>query len=307
MTMTLGDAMRTVTGDAPIKVGAEFLWHRDWPESWERALRSVSPKSDVHGWLHGTWEPGEEWVPGQRWVLYEMLHPKFVSFDLLEEYEGPHPRKFGHYCSVKVPGQFQCLCKRKLDRWRGGPCAVCHESESACSCAQYTAYSITATQYRLFKETGYIPRYLFWVIQGAGGGHKAFFTDQEEDWLTASGKTMRIPYLGQLPYADFDERVVAHINRLNALKQYGDDLVKYRRAMGPDYQEVVQQRLRGFRESVVSWFDQQMKEECDLFVRAADAGEMDDLPKTDIDYDRLCEESIPEYIETGQVIHPSRL
>lgn len=279
-----------LTGSSQPRITGEFVWQQDPPEQWVRALRTVSPKSDVHGWLYLHWMPGEEWVPCQRWGLYEMLHPRWVDFDLMEEYDGPHPRTEGHYCSSKVPKQFQCYCRTKLEAWRGGPCGL-----------------ITAEQWSIYRATGYVPRHLFWVIQGKGGGHKAFFTEQEEDWLTAANMSLRIPYPGELPYAPFDSRVLAHIHKLNALRKYNDDLQKYRRDMGPDYDRVVAQRAREFRESVVTWFDQQMKEECDLFVEAADAGEMDDLPKTDIDYERLCDLGIPKYIETGQLLHPSLL
>jgi hypothetical protein len=272
------------------RVEGKLIWQQDPPEAWIRAIRTVSEKSDVHGWLYLHWMPGEEWVPCQRWGIYEMLHPRWVPFDLMEEFDGPHPRTEGHYCSNKVPKQFQCLCKRKLEAWRGGPCSF-----------------ITAEQWTIYRKTGYVPRHLFWVIQGKGGGHKAFFTDQEEDWLTAAGMSLRIPYPGEIPYAPFDARVLSHIMKHNALKKYGDDLMKYRRAMGPEHAAELQKRLKEFRESVLSWFDQQMKEECELFVEAADNGEMDNLPKSDIDYERLMDASIPHYIETGQVLHPSQL
>ena len=291
---------------AQLDMGSQFVWEREPPAEWVRMLREASPKSDVHGWLHLAWEPGELWVPGQRFVLYEMLHPKWVPFDLMEEYLGPNPRIEGHYCSEHAPGQFQCLCPSKRERWVGGPCSMCHETESACRCGEYLPYTITRTQWRLYQQTGHVPRYLFWVIQGNGGGHKAFLTEQEEDWLTAANLPTELPRMGDLPYAPFDQRVVSHIHRLNALRRFGDDIRRYRDAMGPGHTEYTAGLQRDFRKSVVSWFDSQMREECDLFIRAADHGEMDDLPKTDIDWDRVTEESIPHYIEHGQLLHPSQ-
>ena len=313
MTATLSQALKSVGRDLPKQAAAmmemrgEFIWDQEPPARWIAMLRAASPKSDVHGFLYLAWEPGEKWVPGQRWVLYEMLHPKWVNWELMEEFEGPNPRIEGHYCSDKVPGQFQCLCPQKLERWRGGPCSVCFQTQSACTCAEYLPYSITATQWRLFRKTGYVPRYLFWIVQGKGGGNKAFLTEQEESWLAVEGKPTTLPYLGQLPYAPFDRRVVSHIERLNALKRFNDDMKAYRHAMGPGHEQHLVDLQKEFRQSVVSWFDSQMNEECDLFVQAAEAGEMDDLPKTDIDWDRVTEESIPKYIEEGQLVHPSRV
>lgn len=292
---------------APVSVAGEFIWDQDPPENWVRALRTLSPKSDVHGWLYLHWMAGEQWVPGQRWVLYEMIHPRWVDFDLMEEYDGPNPRTEGHYCSDKVPKQFQCYCDGKLEAWRDGPCSVCHKSPTRCLCRDYLPYTITADQWRIYKKTGYVPRNLFWIIQGEGGGHKAFLTEQEEDWLTAAGMSLELPYLGELDYAPFDARVLAHIQKLNKLRRFNDDLQKFKRAMGPEYAAEVQKQAREFRESVVSWFDQQMKQECDLFVEAADNGEMDNQPTTDIDYERLVDVGVPHYIETGQFLHPSQL
>lgn len=272
------------TGPHPA-TGAEFAIDREPDPAWIEALRAESPKSDEHGFLYLAWESGEWWMPCQRWVLYEMLHPDWIQFDLMEEYEGPNPRSDGHYCSEKVPHQYQCYCDVKTERWRGGPAGL-----------------ITLTQWKIFHKTGYVPAYRYWIIQGKGGGHKSFFSEDEQQWLAQKNLPTEPYYPGELPYAPFDGRVLRHIRIGNALRRFQNNLAHYRRVMGPGYALYLAQKERAFRESVVSWCDAQMQEDAEAYMRLADDGEIP-IDQKDIDWDRVTEESMPAYIETGQLLH----
>lgn len=50
---------------------------------------------------------------------------------------------------------------------------------------------------------------VYWVIQGAKGGHKRRYTEIEQQLLKLAGLPPEAPVPGSLPYAPFDERVVA--------------------------------------------------------------------------------------------------
>jgi hypothetical protein len=268
-----------------------FIHDREAPEDWTRDLRSWSPQSDEHGFLSLVWEPGDPWIPAQRWALYEMLHPRNVDIDILEELEGPHPRSEGHMCtaSARVPKQYQCLCRRKLETWRGGPCIM-----------------ITLTQWNLFRRTGYygVP---FWVIQGSQGGHQFQFGEHEQKLLRLRGLPSEAPRPGMLEYAPYDSRVAKKVQRHNKLVLMGKTLGEFKKMMGKDYDAYRETLARELRTEVVEHLETQMQEAAELFIRAADKGEMDDQRRTTIDYDRLSEQATAHFIETGQVLHHTQV
>lgn len=278
----------TREGWLPIRpTDAVFIKAQEPPKEWIAQLRELSPKSDEHGWLYLHWEAGDPWIPGQRWLLYEMIHPKWVDEDVLEELRGPHPRSEGHMCSVNVPKQFQCLCRRKRESWRGGPCLL-----------------ITLTQYELFHKTGYFAR-PFWVIQGSKGGHKRTFNEQESEMLRLAELPGDAPGVGDLPYAPFDQRVVKHIIRSNRLSQLGVTLSGFRRMMGSEHKAYREQVARNLRAEYVKWFSEQLEDVNELFISAARKGEMDGERRTEIDWEKVEDASTAHYIETGQMLHPS--
>lgn len=273
-------------------VASTFIHDREPRPEWVEALRDVSPLTNAHGSLMLVWEPGDPWTPGQRWMLYEMLAPEQANYETVLALRGPNPRATGHMCTSRpVPGQFACLCRVKLEGWRqedGSP------SE------------ISLTQWKLYQQTGKVGR-PFWVIQGSKGGHKAFLTSEEERFLRMADKPTTLPAIGDLPYAEFDQRVVQHIVRHNRLLRMGLDLRAYRKRMGPDYALHQAQVERELRQQVVAWLDEQMQPEIELFQDAAKKGEMDGQATTEIDWEKVGEQGIASYIETGQLLHPSRV
>jgi hypothetical protein len=282
-----------------IRVGGMFMHDREAPAEWTRRLRDISPVSDILGWLELVWEPGDPWIPSERWTLYEMLHPTLVDdpMELMELY-GPHPRSEGHICTaipthdwpVKPPGSYQpCLCRRKTESWRRGPCTI-----------------VTLTQWKLFRRTGYVGR-PFWVIQGSNGGHKHSFTHEEEMFLEQAGLLTKAPGVGVLDHAPFDERVVRQITAFNRLWAMSNSIEEFKNTMGPGYERYRKTVDTELRKQLVKHLSEQMKEPTELFLRAMKKGQLDNKPRTEIDYDRLAEENEKHFVETGEILHHSRL
>lgn len=271
-----------------------FYRSREPHPDWVRALAELSPPSREHGFLGIVWEAGDPWIPGQRWVLYE-----FVRIDLevpyrgkwvlalddetLEDLHGPNPRSVGHMCADNVPDQFQCLCRRKLNAWKGGPTA-----------------RITLRQYQVFKETGMFAN-PFWIIQGGNGGHLAGYDAMQRKLLTQQGLPADPPSVGQLPYAEFDGRVLRQIRRYNRLQAAGNNIEQYRKQMGEGYGAHRASIEKEMRRQWVAYLADQTREEASDFIDAERKGEMDHVRKTDIDWARVDELAEHDFIETGAV------
>lgn len=278
---------------APLRIGDQFVWSREVPAEWEARLRDVSPRSDEVSWLHLVWEPGELWVPGQRWVLYEMIHPRWADPGLVATLRGPNPRLAGHYCTAdsRLPNQFRCLCRRKLEAWKGS-----------------NNPGITLMQWRLFRETGYVASAVpFLVLQGPKGAHRLRYSEFEQELLALAGKPTEPPTFGTLPYAPFDERTIALITQHNRLLQMQVSLAEFRRRMTTHYAAERAEMERELRRQMVHHLDAEMTEPGDLFVKAADRGEMDGQRRTNIDYVRYAEQAIPQFIETGVLPHHTQV
>lgn len=270
-----------------------FYRSRETPTEWTRALRELSPVSDVHGFLDIVWEPGDPWIPGQRWVLYEFVRidleieykgkwERAIDPAIIEELRGPHPRSEGHMCHPNVPKQFRCLCRHKMNAWKGGPCQL-----------------ITLTQYQLFQKTGMFAN-PFWVIQGNRGGHKSSFDSMEKRLLQAEGLPTDPPYLGELPYAPFDGRVLQQIGRHNRLLALDNNLSAYRQTMGAGYGQHKATIDKEMRRQFVAFLGDQVREEALDFTDAYRKGEFA-AGGTTADWEAVDEKATQEYIETGRM------
>jgi hypothetical protein len=294
------DCRRTLEYEHAPRITVDFVHDQVPPAEWLAQLRDVSPESTAHGFLDLVWESGDPWAAGQRWALYEYILPEFADIDILAELRGPHPRSSGHICTsvplsawaTKPPASYRpCLCREKTEAWRKGP-----------------AYLITLTQYRIFHRTGYVAR-PFWYIQGAKGGHKAFFTQEEERMMLEAGLPSDPPGVGELAYAPFDQRVLRQIVRHNRLQQVAGDLRVYRKQMGPDYAKTRATAEREMRKQLVDWLaDGFLGEDEDLYRRmAADDDITDEMPRTEFDIERVEDEILETYIETGRAPDPATL
>lgn len=280
----------------PVAVSGEFIRERTPPAEWVEELRRISPRNEAHGWLELVWERGDEWMPGQRWVLYELVTPEWANPEVLKELLGPHPRSEGHICTsipisswvISPPADYlPCLCRHKTESWRGGPAA-----------------HITLTQWELFKRTGCVGR-PFWVIQGEQGGHKCFYTKEEERILGDAGRPIEPPGVGELEYAPFDGRVIERIMRFNRLQQVAGDLRRYRKTMGAEYEKYKADLERDMRLEVLKLLDADFAPEEEAFRRAAADDEITDhIKRDDFDIERVEDEILAEYVEHGTVADP---
>lgn len=269
-------------------VDALYYRSREPHQSWVRALEELSPRSDVHGWLKIFWEPGEPVAPVQRWMLYEVVDPLLtiegelaIDREVLAELSGPHPRSEGHMCHDNVPGQFQCMCRKKLGRWKRGPCQL-----------------ITLRQYQIFHETGLYAN-PFWCIEGENGGHQTSYSQLERQELIGLGREPDPPAPGSLPYAEPDGRTWRQIQRFNRLMAMNNNIAEYRETMGSGYREYKAEIEKEQRRQFVSFLGDQTREEADLFLEGIRKGEAGDLARTDTDWERVDELSAQDYIETG--------
>ena len=299
--MTTNLAAPTRSPIRRVRVGLEY--DRPVPPNWAARLREVSPPSKEHGYLHLVWEPGDQWRPVERWMLYEVVDPTSpamadaVDPGLLAELQGPHPRTYGHICTEvpthewrgSAPKHYQpCLCRHKTESWRRGPCL-----------------SVTLTQWRLYQKTGLVG-FPFWTIQGNKGGHKFTFTRQESLLLEKEGFPPEPPPPGFMCYAPYDDRVARKIQRFNRLMRYRNSLRMYRQAMsGAGYAKVLADEDRALRLELVEHLKDQMQEANEFFIRGVKKGEHLNLPTSNVNYDRLAEESEAHYVETGQILHES--
>jgi hypothetical protein len=280
-----------------------FEYDRSAPTEWTDRMREFSPVSEDRGWLELVWIAGDPWQPVQRWELWEMVHPSVVSHEELAELRGAHPRLEGHPCTsvpmsswaIKPDAHYRpCLCRHKTEAWKGGMSLVSLDEWKL---------------FRRMKETHgieYVGR-PFWIIQGTRGGNKVGFTHEEGLLLEAEGYPAIAPASGSLPYAPFDERVVRQITRFNRLWQFKNNIEEYREAMGEGYAKYKQTINKELRRQLVAHLKEQMEDIAELFIRAADKGELDNTPRTEIDYDKLAEVNEAAYVETGQMVHHSRM
>ena len=178
---------------------------REVPPEWQRELERYWPRGDRLTWLKLVWEPGfkvrgsKEHVtyPVQRWMIYEMVPMKeFVPFEILDDLRGRSPRTLGH--DYEDP-------ESELRGW-------------------VSELLVSRTQWELYRETGQYGRRL-WVIQGISGGHPEALSDNEKEFLAMRDRgDLELPEPGDLPYAEFDQRVVYRLLGLDKLLQWDQNI-----------------------------------------------------------------------------------
>lgn len=167
---------------------------------WQAALDAATLVGDGSqvGRLVVHWVPGDPWQPVHRWFLFQCQPWAHVPAPIRQELRGPHPRTNARleYAPRVVDG-----VAALRPAIRGGPCRF-----------------IDRLQWVLHRElertTGQLvfPRY-FWIIQGEHGGHPFMVADSEGQLRRAQGLPEQPPVAGALPYAPFDGRVLAALER----------------------------------------------------------------------------------------------
>src|SRR5207247_1915988 len=79
---------------------------------------------------------------------------------------------------------------------------------------------VSHQQWVLFHKTHCYPL-LYWIVQGDQGGHKRKLTSAEKMLLKINGSPqLDVPAPGQLPYADFDNRVLDQLALRDKLRTW---------------------------------------------------------------------------------------
>lgn len=172
---------------------------RATPPVWQERLESVVPRNEKLSWLYIRWEPGDLWEPINRWVIWQIRPIEATRIEYVIALKGPSPRSTGHYCAAGY-----CACPRKRNYWVDGP-----------SSARF----IDKATWDVFHETGgYGTRW--WAIQGPNGGHRYRLDKWEAKVARIHGFPPDTPAIGDLPYAEFDERVIEHIVKYDNVRQW---------------------------------------------------------------------------------------
>jgi hypothetical protein len=196
----------------------------------------------------------------ERWVLYECVPNEFIERSMRSELEGAHPDTLPDWGRIVSAYQWDMYRKHRV-----------HARPS-------------------------------WVIQGTKGGHKVAFSEPDQELCRAAGLPPHPPAPGDLPYAPFDERVVTQILRMSKLAQAKNSLSEFKKKYGSvagqkrEYREA----LREARKLALVHYNEQFEEPTEHFVKALRVGELDDAPRTNIDWQKKDELSDEKFVETGR-------
>lgn len=226
--------------------------HREVPAGWQEELDRLVPKHDRTTWLKLAWMPGIFYEPVGRWVIYEMaplvsnaegrcnVHPDVLGF-----LKGPSPRD---------PKNGSWVRDTTIASAYGG-----HRWQS------HSAVSLL--QWQLFQETGCYP-VLWWIIQGSAGGHRWRLSASERRYVkTMFGEASDVPNPGDLPYAEWDRRVIEQIARADRLRvwetHYGKGWLDRSRTVDDADTVVLAEEdaiEKRYSEDLLRWFDGQIED-----------------------------------------------
>lgn len=232
---------------------------RTAPPEFVARLREVDPIRDAVSYLEPVWFDTKE-----RWVLYEMVPAYDTQL-------GP---------TVPLP---------ILEELKGPDPDKIPE----------TCPLISRRQWLLYQQTGRWAR-PSWIVQGTKGGHLVAYDPPTVKLCEYLQRPTTPPAIGDLPYAPLDERVIRGVVRMNKLVAAQNDLDEFRRVnTGEGATKTYHARLRQAREEYIRFLDEQFEDAAQDFAAAEAAGELDDAPVRDIDWQRKDEETSRNFIETG--------
>lgn len=255
------------------------LVKRTIPAGWESRLAEISPPTNLVKYLKLVHEEGYPWEPVDRFLIYEMLPARFMEEKngqeslislVLEQLQHPVP-----------PSEMGGYYDHALHEYVPNPDCL-----------------ITTRAWNLYRETGCWGR-PFWVIQGDRGGHKWEFSEIEKKTLRLNNLPAEAPAPGDLPFAEFDERVVEQLQRLDMLKGIHGRL-KHTKETTAAQGKLTQERLeREFRVQLLSFLRDQVDSIAGDVTKSLLAL---DAPRSDFnvkEMERLSEESTDAFLETG--------
>jgi hypothetical protein len=277
-----GSPMQRTEGEPlvfpPVKL--RKLHRRDVPKEWEERLREISPPTDRFSWLKLVWEPGHPWEsPVDRFFIYQMVPERAVEEGILEQLRDyPPPSEMGN---------------------RFDPYMVNEETGQMGKFVNNPDCLITERAWHLYRETKCWGR-PFWVIQGNGGGHKRWFSPVEQKFLKLAGLPQDPPVPGSLPYADFDDRVMARLREHDMLLGHQAPLRRKKSLLSGIKNERYEQEEERFRTELVKWLANQVTEAGEGVMESLMAL---DAPRADIDVkemEKREEQATENFIRTGK-------
>jgi hypothetical protein len=210
-------------------------WSMEAPAEWEAALRAFSPiRTDVP-WLALRWFPMKRqvkdgtWKDAGRWVLYECVHESLIdpTNEIVSLLSGPQPSRLRDPIAAKAKALYA----------------------SDYQCAMYRTHRVWARN--------------LWILQGSQGGHPIEYSMHEQKLLQAAGLPTDPPPLGGLPYAPFDQRVIAQLTKRNRLFKLGS-IAALRRQGAADWQREFDEAEREFRKQHMAMLTEQMAASADF-------------------------------------------
>lgn len=256
------------------------LFQRVVPEEWEKELAELdAPPNDRFPYLKLVYEPGYPWEPVERYMIYWMTPSRLMTEGLMgaikEQLEDPHPpSKHGNYYDTV-----------KETFIRNPDCLI------------------TERAWNMWQETHCWGR-PYWVIQGEQGGHKRFFTTIEKQLLRMAHLPSEPPAPGDLPYAEWDDRVKARLGKLNML--HGEHGERRRAAALAKGHTVTEEREREqqieLRKQVIAFLAEQVAEiapDAHEALLKIDAGRVQRTKAEQIQIERTYEEAENDFIQTG--------
>lgn len=252
------------------------LVNRVVPMEWERELAELSPPTNRFKFLRLIWEPGYPWEPVERYIIYEMVPERMMNSPfmaaVLEQLADPHPPSMhGNYYDTTLE-----------EFVRNEDCLI------------------TERAWHLFRETQCWGR-PYWVIQGTKGGHKRWFSTIEQKLLKMQGLPQHPPAPGDLPYAEWDERVKKQLQTLDMMDGIHGEL-RRRNAIARGTtmsQDLEKEQQIEFRTMLIKWLHDQTDEiapDVHKGLIDSDAGRAQgDMAQKE----KVWEQAEQDFIETG--------
>ena len=244
---------------------------RPVPPEWRQQLADAYPPDAPNGFPWLVWEPGYDWILEgntydeivERWMLYwcqpiETMNPfghgQDYNLGILKELKGPPPE------SLRIVSTIAGRMVRII------PGTV-----------------ITQRTWEVFHETGCYGRPI-WCVQGPNGGTPMAYPVLYQARAKINRLPTTPPMPGTLPYADFDNRVLASIAQYETIRERAWDVRKRKRTTGS--------RNRENEAKCVAMVDAWLQERVAAY--AADIAPIlpdADLPVTTTDWDRKLDEA----------------
>lgn len=213
----------------------DFAFDRKPDPAWIQRLNELTPTSDRLSYLSIRWHPGffkparffggrkiaqERWIPVERWLIYQV---------------NPKPRTY------------------PFPLWNGLP-MVGYRRVHSRPIVDLNRRAFDRVNWEIYLETGHYAQ-PFFVIQGDRGGHKRNYTEVEQKLSRLNGGTGEPAGLGELAYAEPDERTWEKIGAYDRARFWNRAIALDERT--PEmFDDQERQEIQGFRRKLLDWMDE---------------------------------------------------